>query len=151
MKGIELVEGFAAKSITKKSLMEQYGVSKDHLQKRLKEAGFVYDRAAQHYVYTGDLADISDQDVTAILAVAGTAKATAKATESATKESTSGIVQLDIFDVLIHGTDTSKKGKSQRAYYLDNEVLELLDSIKGSKSAFVNEAIKAVFRQKGML
>ena len=128
-----MLEGFKNKTVTKQILADMFSVSTKHVQRKVKASNIKYDRATQQYFYTGTDDTFLGQDVSVIMdaPLPQTNKASTPKTKA--ESPAPAIQQLDIFDVLIHGTETGNNGKTQRAYYIDNEVLELLDSIKGSK------------------
>ena len=57
---------------------------------------------------------------------------------------------FDALDRLFAGKQNA--GRKYRGFYFDADVLSIIDSVEsGSKSEFVNEALRKVFQEKGWL
>jgi hypothetical protein len=61
--------------------------------------------------------------------------------------------ELDTLDILLQASKMKAEQKRiYRGFYWDEDILKVLDSIKhGNKSDVVNEALRKVFREKGLL
>lgn len=60
--------------------------------------------------------------------------------------------QLDALDMILQVQASKKPKRISRSFYIDDDILPILDSVKGGlKSDLVNEALRMVFRMKGLL
>jgi len=57
----------------------------------------------------------------------------------------------DVIDVLLIGTKASSK-RVYQGFYFDKDVLSIINSVpKSYKSELINEALRKVFKEKGLL
>lgn len=58
--------------------------------------------------------------------------------------------ELDKIDLLLNRTDTSSR--AYKGFYLDKDIDDVIESVvKGNRSELVNEALRYVFKEKGLL
>lgn len=60
--------------------------------------------------------------------------------------------ELDNIDKLLFQNETDRGDRVYRGFYWDREIIDFLDSIKhGNKSDLMNEIVKSVLKNKGLL
>jgi len=80
----------------------------------------------------------------------------AKASDSLSQVSASVVEDSnhegDSIDRLLSQQERSRDNKTYRGFYMDDDVSKVIDSVgRGSKSELVNEALRKVFKEKGLL
>lgn len=172
----ELVEKIRAGEINPyHDLTAQYQISKDTVKRRLKSLGLEW--KFREEVLIGELSEESGEmladevfKATPII-VKAKQKPNASIDESTVKASTSepkasnsksehkesksqpkaSEKKLDTIDMLLSRKADSKK-RTYRGFYFDDDVLSVIDGISaGNKSDLVNEVLRKVFRDKGLL
>lgn len=59
--------------------------------------------------------------------------------------------QLDSIDIILANSNV-KVGRTYRGYYFDSDILAVIDSVQGgNKSDLINECLRKVFTEKGIL
>lgn len=140
----QVIEGIAKKEHTIKSIAEQYGVSDRTVQKRIKSLGYVWDAKEKCYVYNGNEseAELFERDFVELLGV-NKQKPLEKQLESNSEPE-------DVIDMLLQSSGA--RDKVYRGYYIDKDVLDVIERAgSGNKSELVNECLRKVFREKGLL
>lgn len=161
----EIIHKIMTKEMIIKELAELYGVSDRTIQMKIKKLGYEWDSKQSIYNYVGELPEPSDIDFSTLFAgknniskseinkskseIASTRTSEIKS-KSKTKASTSND-EMDSIDMIL----ASKKSHSKRVYrgfYFDEDILNIIDRVpKNYKSELVNESLRKVFKDKGLL
>lgn len=80
--------------------------------------------------------------------IASTTDSIAK-NNSKSPQNGSGAVESDIIDILLSGNKNNSK-RAYRGFYFDADVLEIVDRAS-NKSELINQALRKVFKEKGLL
>jgi len=163
-----MLNGIMMKEITIKELADQYDVSTRTIQLRIKKLGYEWDNKQSIYRYVGEEPEPLEVDFNTIISKTNKMPVEQKQTNSEIaasisylneSESTSDSVskasttisKVDAIDLLLQ----SPKDRSKRVYrgfYFDDDVLSIIDRVpKSYKSELVNEALRKVFKEKGLI
>ena len=156
----EVIQGMEAGTITCKQLAEKYVVSTRTISNKIKKLGYLYDNTNKTYTYIGDDLEMTENidfghlfrlnqriyDATLpapkpIKQITDKPKPTASKPKPSAKEP-------DAIDKLL--MPATKEKRIYRGYYFDADLLNIIDA-SPNKSALINECIRAVFKQKGLL
>ncbi|WP_456364985.1 HTH domain-containing protein [Priestia aryabhattai] len=168
----KMLNGIMMKEITIKELAEQYGVSTRTIQLKIKKLGYEWDNKESIYRYVGEESEPLDVDFSTLISKNSKIPAEQKQTNSeiATSisntnesESTSAInstsnlkastdnSKIDAIDILLQNPNNRSK-RVYRGFYFDEDVLSIIERVpKSYKSELVNEALRKVFKEKGLL
>ena len=156
----EVIQGMEAGTITGKQLAEKYVVSTRTISNKIKKLGYLYDNTNKTYTYIGDDLETTENidfghlfrlnqriyDAT-LPAPKPIKQITDKPTASKPKPKQPAPA-LDAIDKLL--MPATKEKRIYRGYYFDADLLHIIDK-SDNKSALINECIRAVFKQKGLL
>ncbi|QDZ82725.1 HTH domain-containing protein [Priestia megaterium] len=160
----KMLNGIMMKEITIKELADQYDVSTRTIQLKIKKLGYEWDSKESIYRYVGEESEPLDVDFSTLisknnkipaeqkLATSEVAASTSYVDESeSTSTSSSKASTVDAIDILLqHPKERSKR--VYRGFYFDDDVLSIIDRVpKSYKSELVNEALRKVFKEKGLL
>lgn len=169
------------KEISIKQLSGHYNVSDRTIQNKIKKAGFKWHPSKAVYEFVGDEAEqasilISEFDslftsintsnseiksesnnksISNSTKTSQSEKEIASTTDNTIKNGSkssqngSGAVESDIIDILLSGKQANSK-RAYRGFYFDPDVLEIVDRAS-NKSELINQALRKVFRDKGLL
>ena len=152
----DVIKGMEAGTITGKQLSEQYAISTRTISKKIKQLGYLYDNTNKTYTYIGDDLETAENtdfgalfrqnirlyaDITPPVPKPIKPKPTASKPKPSAKEP-------DAIDKLL--MPATKEKRIYRGYYFDADILHIIDK-SDNKSALINECIRAVFKQKGLL
>lgn len=161
---LELLKEYPVSVIAK----ERLTVGEKPTRKALKEAGAVYENG-KGWHFEGNEADL-ERPIYDFVVRSGT-RSTTKSKKKANKE-TSTIQtksplletstatsfknvsqdELDKIDRLLGKEPASKTERVYRGFYFDKDIIEVIDGVKhGNKSELVNEAIRLVLKDRGLL
>ncbi|NGY85312.1 HTH domain-containing protein [Bacillus megaterium] len=158
----KMLNGIMMKEITIKELADQYGVSTRTIQLKIKKLGYEWDNKESIYRYVGEESEPLDVDFSTL--ISKNSKMPAKQNQAKSEiasaiesDSTSNLEastdnsEIDAIDILLQ----SPKNRSKRVYrgfYFDEDVLSIIERVpKSYKSELVNEALRKVFKEKGLL
>lgn len=170
----DVIKAMESQELTGKKLAEQYGVSPRTISKKISGLGYKYDNTGKTYSFVGDdLEAVESLEFSSLFdpakavpgtvkkATAVTAKPTARknvttrkavtAKPKAVKGTTPAVSPekpLDSIDRLLLASE--KPERTYRGYYFDADILAVIDRA-GNKSALINEALRRVFTEKGLL
>lgn len=168
----DLIKAIGNKEIRVADLSNKYGLSERTIQKRIKGYSLVWDSKAGKYDFVGNdkntlnitLDEAFKKAVNSNNKGNGKAKRNIKKvideiavttpekeirTNSNNNNSKNSKKEIDNIDRLLAGKKTKK---AFRGFYLDSDVLEIIDNVdSGIKSELVNECLREIFRQKGLL
>jgi len=157
----DVIKGMEAGTITGKQLSEQYAISTRTISKKIKQLGYLYDNTNKTYTFIGDdletaentdfgalfrqnirlYADITPPVPKPIKQITDKPNPTASKPKPSAKEP-------DAIDKLL--MPATKEKRIYRGYYFDADLLNIIDA-SPNKSSLINECIRAVFKQKGLL
>ncbi|MBY0078522.1 HTH domain-containing protein [Priestia aryabhattai] len=158
----KMLNGIMMKEITIKELADKYDVSTRTIQLKIKKLGYEWDSKEGIYRYVGEESEPLDVDFSTLisknskmpaeqkLATSEVAASTSYVNES---ESTSSLKAstVDAIDLLLQNPKDRSK-RVYRGFYFDNDVLSIIDRVpKSYKSELINEALRKVFKEKGLL
>jgi hypothetical protein len=160
----KMLNGIMMKEITIKELADQYDVSTRTIQLRIKKLGYEWDSKQSIYRYVGEEPEPLEVDFNTLISKNSKAPAEQKQANSEVAASTSYVdgseststisskaSTVDAIDLLLqHPKERSKR--VYRGFYFDDDVLSIIDRVpKSYKSELVNEALRKVFKEKGLL
>jgi hypothetical protein len=164
----EILNKIMVKEITIKELADTYEVSTRTIQLKIKKLGYEWDSKQSIYRYVGEDPEPLDLDFSTLISKSSKMPAGQNQTNSEVaasistineSESTSASVskasttasKVDAIDLLLqHPKNRSKR--IYRGFYFDDDVLSIIDRVpKSYKSELINEALRKVFKEKGLL
>lgn len=137
----QVIEGIVKREYTINDIAELYGVSDRTVQSKIKKLGYVWNAKEKYYAYNGkeNEKELWSIDFGTLL---GAKKQ--KLLEESISE------REDVIDLLLKSNGA--KDKVYRGYYIDSDVLAVIERAgSGNKSELVNECLRKVFREKGLL
>ncbi|MFS0621813.1 hypothetical protein [Priestia megaterium] len=162
----KMLNGIMMKEITIKELADQYNVSTRTIQLRIKKLGYEWDSKQSIYRYVGEEPEPLEVDFNTLISKNSKVPAEQKQTTSEIaasiinmneSESTStsfpkaSASKVDAIDILLQNPKDRSK-RVYRGFYFDDDVLSIIDRVpKSYKSELVNEALRKVFKEKGLL
>lgn len=172
----DVIKKIENKEMQIKKLAEIYNVSDRTIQTKIKKLGFKWNSNNTRYDFVGEDDSVLDIDFSSLFMKpkkltreekTNIRKASIKANNSRnTKTSTNintnastntnasnntGSKRVDVIDLLLAGEKATEE-KVYRGFYLDKDISEIIDKApKAYKSKLVNEALRKVFEDKGIL
>jgi transcriptional antiterminator len=159
----EIIHKIMMKEMTIKELAELYGVSDRTIQLKIKKLGYEWDSKQSIYNYIGESPEPSDVDFNTLFGKNNASMgeinkskseiASTRTSETKNKiESTStSNNEMDSIDMLLAGKKSHNK-RVYRGFYLDEDILNIIDRVpKNYKSELVNESLRKIFKDKGLL
>lgn len=153
----EVIQGMEAGTITGKQLAEKYVVSTRTISNKIKKLGYLYDNTNKTYTYIGDDLETAENINFGALFrtnqriyadITPTVPKATKPIKQITAKPKPTAPTLDAIDKLL--MPANKLERIYRGYYFDADLLDIIDK-SSNKSALINECIRAVFKQKGLL
>ncbi|MBD8848518.1 hypothetical protein IFU32_31100 [Bacillus megaterium] len=164
----EILNKIMVKELTIKELAETYDVSTRTVQLKIKKLGYEWDSKQSIYRYVGKDPEPLDLDFSTLISKnsiipVGQKQANDEVAASVSyineSESTSASVskasttasKVDAIDLLLQHPQKRSK-RVYRGFYFDDDVLSIIDRVpKSYKSELINEALRKVFKEKGLL
>ncbi|MCR8867336.1 helix-turn-helix domain-containing protein [Priestia megaterium] len=164
----KMLNGIMMKEITIKELADQYNVSTRTIQLRIKKLGYEWDSKQSIYRYVGKEPEPLEVDFNTLISKNSKVPAEQKQTTSEIAASISHVNEsestsasfpkastsaskVDAIDILLQNSKDRSK-RVYRGFYFDDDVLSIIDQVpKSYKSELVNEALRKVFKEKGLL
>ncbi|RJS63103.1 hypothetical protein [Priestia filamentosa] len=141
------------KDITIRELSSLYNVSDDAIQSKIKELGYEWDSKRNIYNYIGEHPEPINIKFDTLFnksIINESRKYNVDKKITNVKSSSENQEDDSIDRLLKNPRDRSKR--SYKGFYLDNDVLQIINHIpKSYKSELVNEALRKVFKEKGLL
>lgn len=144
-------------------LASVYGKSDRTIQKYIKELGYVWDAKESKYLATGDSYDsLNDSklftEIVESYSTVGNKKPAKTVTNNSNNKVNSTVDStiknndtVDSIDMILFGKSTESQ-RVQRAYYLDEDIARIIDKVDNKqKSNLVNECLRKIFKEKGLL
>ena len=149
----EVIKGMEAGTITGKQLAEKYVVSTRTISNKIKKLGYLYDNTNKTYTYIGDDLETTENIDFGHLfrlnqRIYDATLPAPKPIKQITTKPKPTAPTLDAIDKLL--MPANKLERIYRGYYFDADLLDIIDK-SSNKSALINECIRAVFKQKGLL
>ena len=153
----EVIQGMEAGTITGKQLAEKYVVSTRTISNKIKKLGYLYDNTNKTYTFIGDDLETAEntdfgalfrQNIRLYADITPPVPKPIKPKQTASKPKPSA-KEPDAIDKLLMPVKDKPK-RIYRGYYFDADILAIIDK-SDNKSALINECIRAVFKQKGLL
>ncbi len=169
----DMIKAIENNEINVDDICSHFGFSDRTYQKKISNLGFKWDSKACKYNFNGTDETVFDMAIGDVFKK-GSRNVVKKEVENASKEIAS-TVQDDVKKTTETNSNntsniTSKRGrkktsdnidrllagkkakKEYRGFYLDNDVLGIIDNVdSGIKSELVNECLRKVFKEKGLL
>ncbi|MGB8272100.1 MAG: HTH domain-containing protein [Priestia megaterium] len=164
----EMLNKIMVKEITIKELADKYDVSTRTIQLKIKKLGYEWDSKQSIYRYVGEDPEPLDLDFSTLISKTNKMPAEQKQANNEVaasvsylneSENTSASVskasttasKVDAIDLLLQNPNDRSK-RVYRGFYFDDDVLSIIDRVpKSYKSELVNEALRKVFKEKGLL
>ncbi|MFF2445306.1 hypothetical protein [Priestia megaterium] len=164
----KMLNGIMMKEITIKELADQYNVSTRTIQLRIKKLGYEWDSKQSIYRYVGEEPEPLEVDFNTLVSKNSKVLVEQKQTTSEIAASISNMNEsesnsasfpkastnaskVDAIDILLQNPKDRSK-RVYRGFYFDDDVLSIIDRVpKSYKSELVNEALRKVFKEKGLL
>ncbi|MFC9543000.1 hypothetical protein ACFTQ7_24665 [Lysinibacillus sp. NPDC056959] len=141
-----------------------YGKSNRTIQKYIKSLGYVWDAKEGKYLAAGDSYEIVNDsklftEIVESYSTVANKQPTKTVTNNSNKPNNSTVdstktnirSNIDSIDAILFGKSIESQ-RVQRAYYLDKDIATIIDGVDGKqKSNLVNECLRKVFEQKGLL
>lgn len=152
----DVIKGMEAGTITGKQLAEKYAISTRTISKKIKQLGYLYDNTNKTYTFIGDDLETAEntdfgalfrQNIRLYADITPPVPKPIKPKQPA-KPKKEPAPALDAIDKLL--MPATKEKRIYRGYYFDADILAIIDK-SDNKSALINECIRAVFKQKGLL
>lgn len=161
----DLLHKIESKEITVKEIAKQYQVSDRTIQGKIKKLGYEWDSKEAKYNYVGGEQEPWGVDFNSLFGrkqntsnkiaksevvkgekeVASTSIASNKKVNQ--KQNT---IEYDAIDMILD--NKPKANKVYKGFYIDEDVASIIDSVdKRKKSELVNQALRKVFKDKGLL
>lgn len=174
---VDVISAIESNNTSIKELSKQHNVSDRTIQSKIKKLGFKWIPTERRYEFVGDdlektnavkweslflpvntrtqnkpiKAQIeenqndSNSESTSILKVKENQKTIARKVVVNQKHD-----EIDSIDRILAGKEGA--GRKYRGFYFDSDVLSIIDSVSGGKkSELVNECLRRVFKEKGLL
>jgi hypothetical protein len=164
----EILNKIMVKELTIKELADRYDVSTRTIQLKIKKLGYEWDSKQSIYRYIGEDPEPLDLDFSTLISKNSTIPLEQKQTNSEVAASVSYVNEsestsasyskasttaskVDAIDLLLQHPQKRSK-RVYRGFYFDDDVLSIIDRVpKSYKSELINEALRKVFKEKGLL
>jgi len=160
----KMLNGIMMKEITIKELADQYDISTRTIQSKIKKLGYEWDSKESIYRYVGEESEPLDVDFSTLISKNSKMPAKQKLANNEIaasvsylneSESSNGSFEkastVDAIDLLLQNPKDRSK-RVYRGFYFDDDVLRIIDRVpKSYKSELVNEALRKVFKEKGLV
>ncbi|WP_260511504.1 helix-turn-helix domain-containing protein [Priestia megaterium] len=164
----KMLNGIMMKEITIKELADQYNVSTRTIQLRIKKLGYEWDSKQSIYRYVGEEPEplevdfntlvsknskvlVEQKQTTSEIAASISNMNESESTSASFPKASTNASKVDAIDILLQNPKDRSK-RVYRGFYFDDDVLSIIDRVpKSYKSELVNEALRKVFKEKGLL
>ena len=163
-----MLNGIMMKEITIKELADQYDVSTRTIQLRIKKLGYEWDSKQSIYRYVGEdpeplnldfstlisknsMMPVEQKQANSEVAASVSYLNESESTSASSLKASTTASTVDAIDILLQDPKDRSK-RVYRGFYFDDDVLSIIDRVpKSYKSELVNEALRKVFKEKGLL
>ncbi|MEH7520352.1 hypothetical protein [Priestia megaterium] len=160
----EMLNKISVKEITIKELADRYDVSTRTIQLKIKKTEYEWDNKQSIYRYVGEDPEPLDLDFSTLISKTNKMPAEqkqtnseiasaieSKSTSASNLKASTSASKVDAIDILLQNPNDRSK-RVYRGFYFDDDVLSIIDRVpKSYKSELVNEALRKVFKEKGLL
>lgn len=151
----ELLQLIANKELKVKDVALHYGTSDRTIQSKIKKLGFTWESKERKYVLASNDESVYKLKIDDVFAnkndVINKSNVDVEEEIKNNSEEISVLASEDNIDMLLSG-NTKKAKKEYRGFYFDSDVLKIIDGVNsGAKSELVNECLRRVFKDKGLL
>ncbi|WP_375347253.1 hypothetical protein ACEWPB_28035 (plasmid) [Priestia megaterium] len=148
----EMLTKIMQEEMTIKELATMYSVTTQTIQRKFKKLGYEWDNKKSIYKYTGKSPQPLDVDFSTLFRKTPTISKDLSHLKGKNKKKGIGRNSTsDVVDVLLAGTKPPSK-RVYQGFYFDKDVLSIINSVpKNYKSELINEALRKVFKEKGLL
>lgn len=159
-----VISSISSGQIKVSDLASVYGKTDRTIQKYIKTLGYVWIPKGKKYLPTGDSYDsINDSKLFTEIVESYSTVANNKPTKTVKGNSTkiinntvdnandTGISTVDSIDRILFSKSVESQ-RVQRAYYIDKDIASVIDTVDNKqKSNLVNECLRRIFKEKGLL
>lgn len=153
----DLVKAIANKELKVKDIAESYSTSDRTIQGKIKKLGFEWDSKGRSYRFIGNDTSVYNLTIDDVFKSKNTSVSNEGKVIKEVKKDIEINTEIKInnasdnIDRLLAGKKLKAK-KEYRGFYFDDDVLAIIDSVNsGAKSELVNECLRKVFKDKGLL
>ena len=148
----EMLTKLMKEEMTIKEVATMYSVTTQTIQRKIKKLGYEWDKKKSVYKYTGKPPQPLDVDFRTLFRKTPTISTDLSQLKGKNKKKGIGRNSAnDVVDILLAGTKPPSK-RVYQGFYFDKDVLSIINSVpKNYKSELVNEALRKVFKEKGLL
>ncbi|MCM3773749.1 MULTISPECIES: hypothetical protein [Priestia] len=148
----EMLTKIMKEEMTIKELATMYSVTTQTIQRKFKKLGYEWDNKKSAYKYTGKSPQPLNVDFSTLFRKTPTISKDLSHLKGKDKKKGIGRNRTsDVVDVLLAGTKPPSK-RVYQGFYFDKDVLNIINSVpKNYKSELINEALRKVFKEKGLL
>ncbi|MGW9103279.1 HTH domain-containing protein [Priestia megaterium] len=148
----EMLTKIMKEEMTIKEVATMYSVTTQTIQRKIKKLGYEWDKKNSVYKYTGKPPQPLDVDFSTLFRKPPTISTDLSKLKGKNKKKRIGRNSTsDVVDVLLAGTKPQPK-RVYQGFYFDKDVLNIINSVpKNYKSELINEALRKVFKEKGLL
>ena len=164
----DIISKIESKELKIGELAQKYGKSDRTIQNKIKKLGYIWSSKESKYHYGGQDPEPSEIDFDSLFenkknsSLKASKNASTNKSESKTKGETRGEYasmsnstndsQIDFnkLDELLAGGKKPKR--AYKGYYFDEDIVSIIENVEsGNKSDLINEALRIVFKQRGLL
>lgn len=152
-----VINGISKGEIKVKDIAVAFGKTERTIQKHIKLLGYIWNASEKHYESIGEGYDKNNdgKKISEFISPTATSKLDnlPKIKKEGRTNSTKKVEHkiLDSIDNILLGNSINND-RVQRAYYLDKDIANIIDRVDGKqKSNLVNECLRKVFKEKGLL
>lgn len=152
-----VMDSISKGEIKVKDIAVAFGKTERTIQKHIKLLGYVWNASEKHYESIGEGYDKNNDDKNISEFISPTVTSKLDKMQKKKKEgrinSTIKVDSstIDSIDTILLGNSINNS-RVQRAYYLDKDIATIIDRVDGKqKSNLVNECLRKVFSEKGLL
>ncbi|MGW9018764.1 HTH domain-containing protein [Priestia megaterium] len=149
----EMLTKVMKEEMTIKELATMHSVTTQTIQRKIKKLGYEWDKKKSIYKYTGKPPQPLDVDFSTLFRKPPTIST--DLTQLKGKSKKKGISRnstSDVVDVLLAGTKPQQSKRVYQGFHFDKDILSIINSVpKNYKSELINEALRKVFKEKGLL
>lgn len=147
----EILTKIMKEEMTIKEVATIYSVTPQTIQRKIKKLGYEWDKKKSDYKYIGKLPQPLDVDFSTLFRKTPTI-ATNLVQLKSKKKRVGRNSTSDVVDVLLAGTKPQQSKRVYQGFYFDKDILSIINSVpKNYKSELINEALRKVFKEKGLL
>ncbi|MGW9019709.1 HTH domain-containing protein [Priestia megaterium] len=148
----EMLTKLTEEEITIKEVATMYSVTTQTIQRKIKNLGYEWDKKKAIYTYKGKPPQPLNVDFSTLFRKKPAVGS--DVIQPKNKNKKKGSIRnstSDVVDVLLAGRKPSSK-RVYQGFYFDKDVLSIINSVpKNYKSELINEALRKIFKEKGLL